>query len=91
MNDSIYAGSGMRDSSPLTREIGKAQSGYRESAGENKQVNFSLNVDNPATENSNLRLPQSTLQPIPVKRAQGGNSSRVPRNFRLLAKQSFEK
>ena len=39
----------------------------------------------------NQRSAHNTLQPIPVKRAPAGNSSRVPRNFRLLAKQSFEK
>jgi len=36
LNDSIYGSGALRNSSPLTREIGKAHSGYRESAGENK-------------------------------------------------------
>ena len=41
LNDSIY-GSGLRRSSPLSREIDKAQSGYRESADQFKQVNFAI-------------------------------------------------
>ena len=73
MNDSIYGGgSGLRkSSSPLTREIEKAQSGYRDSADQFKQVNFSLvtNTNQENTPTATISSSMNTTSPaVPTKK-----------------------